>query len=183
MSNITIRNTTSIPSLVIVTRSGTLTGRLPVNARGTVTMPTSNSYTVEASVTMDDGNTFTSGPVSFSNNSQDLTAEVKQENGTFVFRLVPAAGTNPAGINLHNHTKYPVTFAASMDNNPLSAITVADAYNRGFMSTRQHYSFKSIVDGVTSEVIETTNVDAIVDIYQDNEQVADFAGYSLRFAS
>lgn len=183
MSNITIRNTTPLPGLVLVTLSGTLTGRLPVNARGTVTMPTSNSYTVDASVTMDDGNTFTSGPVSFTSNSQDLTAEVTQENGTFVFRLVPTAGTNPSGINLHNHTKYPVTFAASMDNNPLSSVTVVDAYNRGFMSTRQHYSFKSIVDGVTSQLIETTNVDAIVEVYQDNEQVADFAGYSLRFAN
>lgn len=182
MSNITISNTTSVPGLVIVSRAGTLSGRLPVNAYGSVSMPTSNSYTVKARVTMADGNTYSSGPVTFTSNSQDITAEVKQENGTFIFRLLQQAGTNPSGVTLHNHTKYPVTFQTSMNNNPLSSVTVVNDYNSGFVSTIENYSFKSIVDGVTSASISTTNTNATVNIFQDNEMVSDFVGYSVAFA-
>ncbi len=179
--SITIKNSTTIPGQIIMARDGTLTGRLPVDGRGEVIVPTSNSYTVTATVTMDDGNTFISGPVTFSSNSQDITAEVRQENGTFVFRLAMEAGTNPGGVTLHNHTKYPVSFSTSMNGNPLRSVTVVDDYNRGFVSTREIYSFKSIVDGVTSSSITTSNGNVTVEIFADNELVSDFTGYSVRF--
>ncbi|MBB6243734.1 hypothetical protein [Rhodanobacter sp. MP1X3] len=183
MSNITIKNSTSIPGLVIMSRAGTLTGRLPIDGNGLVSVPTSNSYSVIARVTMEDGNTYVSGPASFSSNSQDVTAEVLQENGTFAFRLQTDPGTNPGGITLHNHTKYPVSFETSMDGNPLRSVTVIDDYNRDFVSTREIYTFKSIIDGVTSSSITTSNTNVTVQIYADDELVSDFVGYSVKFVS
>jgi len=60
---------------------------------------------------------------------------------------------------------------------------VIDDYNRDFVSTREIYTFKSIIDGVTSSSITTSNTNVTVQIYADDELVSDFVGYSVKFVS
>lgn len=178
---ITIKNTTSIASQVIMSRDGTFTGRLLVDGKTEVCVPTAHSYTVIGSITMKDGNTYVSEPVHFSGDSQNITAEMLLQSDPSVLCLVQTAGTYPNGIALYNRTRYPVTFSCSVNDNPLRLVTVVDDESRGLFSTRDIYSFQAIIDGVTSASITTSNCNATVAIYAENEVASDFVGCGINF--
>jgi hypothetical protein len=182
MTQITLQNTTQYPALIYVQQGDTLTGRVPVDTSGgNVVIPTTNTYSVTATAKLPDGNTYTTGPRSFSVNSQTVLAQVLQSNGTWNFQLALSPGQAPSTITLENSCISPVTFTVTRNGSPLSTVLVVDAYNNATVSTIEEYSFYSVVNGVTSQTITTTNNNITVIAYQDTGQVSDWAGFSVRF--
>ena len=182
MSNIILKNNTSVSALIYMFQGTTLSGRIPVGANGgSVMVPTTNSYSVTGTITMDDGNTYVTAPASFSSPSQNVLAQVFQNEGTYTFQLLTTSGTTPSAITVSNSCKYPVQFSIKRDGSPLSSVIVVDSYNDDSISTMQTYTFAGVVDGITTEPITSSNPSIVVAVVADNNAVSDFQGYSLAF--
>jgi hypothetical protein len=167
MSHFTLVNATTAAALVMVTRDDSLTACVPISAGDTVYLPDADSYRAVARVTLEDGDTYASNTVGFSGHTQDLTAEVIEQDGSFVFRLSQAPGTVPTGVTLVNRANFPVAFEISIETTPFSSVTLVDDDSYGFVGTGDLHSFSSIVDGITTDSIATPDTELTVEVYSD----------------
>lgn len=95
MSSFTITNSTAYAAKVVVSKgtpggANNLVGTVPVSASGGQTIvPTTQSYSAYFWITMEDGNTYKSTPVSFDSSSMVLTAQMQmvETGGTFSFQI------------------------------------------------------------------------------------------------
>lgn len=181
MSSIKLVNQTKVSALIYMSQGSTLSGRLPVGPGGSVVVPTTNSYIITGTITMDDGNTYVSAPVSFTSPSQNVLAQVYQNEGTYTFQLLATSGTAPSQITLSNSCKFPVQFAIVRNGSPLASVIVVNDYDNDSVSTVQSYTFSGVVDGITTDPITSSDPNIIVAVQADNNPVADFQGYSLAF--
>lgn len=198
MSTFTIINTTTYPGTVVITKGApggpnNLFGRVAVAAgNGSAVIPTTEAYTAMASITMEDGNTYTTSTVNLPNGSQNLTAQMLVQGGTFNFQILTAAGTTPNQFTLTNTCRQPVTFTITATPvSPLGVpiLTTAVVVNQldtVGVSTAENYTFQGNFNGITTPLLATapnqTGLDLTIDAYQDTVAVGDWPAYSLCFA-
>lgn len=144
-----------------------LIARQGVHSGALATIPTTSSYTAQAVTKMGDF-TLTSNPVTFSNPSQNLLAQVLTENGYFDFQLVAMSGSQPSAIVCENTWRQPVQFTISQPGTPVQIVTVADEHNNSVVSTVQQWECYAIIDGITTESVITTNPSATITVTADN---------------
>jgi hypothetical protein len=167
MPHFTLINATAAQALVMVTRDGSLTACVPINAGDTVYLPDADAYRALARVTLEDGDTYASNSVAFSGHTQDLTAEVIEQDGGFAFRLSQAPGSIASGVTLLNRANFPVAFEIAIEDTPFSSVTLVDEDCDGFVGTGELHSFCSIVDGITTDPIVTPDTELTVEVYSD----------------
>jgi hypothetical protein len=167
MSHFTLINATTAAALVMVTRDDSLIACVPISAGDTVYLPDADSYRAVARVTLEDGDTYASNTVGFSGHTQNLTAEVIEQDGSFAFRLSQAPGTVPSGVMLLNRAHFPVAFEISIEDTPFNSVTLVDDNSEGLVGTGDLHSFCSIVDGITTDPIVTPHTELTVEVYSD----------------
>ena len=198
MSAFTALNTTTFPGMLVINKGvpggpSNMFGRVAVAASGgTAIIPTTESYAVIASITMEDGNTYTSSPMTLPNGCQNLTAQMLVTGGTFTFQVLTAAGTTPNQFTLVNTCRQPVTFnitatPASPQGVPiLTSAVVVNQLDTVGVSTVETYTFQGIINGITTETLTTTPAqtgkNVTVQIYQDTVSIGDWPAYSLQFS-
>ena len=180
MSTITIRNTTGRAALVSVTQGSALRAELGIAAGGSVAVPTTASYAVTASITMDDGSTYYSATEWATSDSQTVLAQLRQKQGTYIFELAKRPGDTISAITLSNSCKYAVRFQVKR-NGSLGTSVVLENYDNAYVSTAHTYTFSGVVDGVTMQPITSGLPHLAVAVVADNDPVANFQSYSLVF--
>jgi hypothetical protein len=145
--------------------------RLRVGRGGEATMPTDMEYVVQTTTNMDDF-TLTSNTISFEGNSIKgnsiiLLAQIVVEKGYSDFQLEASQGTQPDMIVLKNTWENPVHFKIIPPNDPMQIITVVDEHNYPLISTTQAWTIYAIVNGITTETVETDNPNATIRLVSD----------------
>lgn len=168
MSRMTFKNKVQdFPAQFNITQNGDLTGIVSASSGGKVTVPTSDSYEVYGMITLGD-NIYTTGKQTFEARSQNVLAQCKQRDGTFVFELVLSPGTQPQMITFRNTTTVDVQFHINKNDSPLEAVKVCDPYNQVSISTEDIYSIQAIVNGITTECVSTTDPNATLVTFDNN---------------
>lgn len=193
MAAFTIINATMYPALMALTRgepgSANLSGRVAVAANGKTVVPTSEVISAYASITMEDGNTYTTSTVDLTRDAQTLTAQMVVSGGTFCFEIVESTGEIPNQITLDSTCRLPVTFTLrarpdSATYMPFMKCAVVVAPQEAVaVSTAKTYAFRAIVDGITTEAVFTSpaqqDQDLQLTIAQDNIPGGDWAAYHV----
>ena len=144
-------------------------GRLGIRQGGEASIPTSTTYTAQATTNMGDF-TLTSNTVSFEENSITLLAQVLDEQGNYDFQLVASQGTQPNAIVLENTWRNPVQFTLTQPKGPVQIATAVDEHNNTSISTAQAWTVYAIVNGITTGTVEVTNPDATITLVSTNEK-------------
>ena len=197
MSAFTISNTTNYPAKIVVQKGtpggpNNLVATVPISPSGQTIVPTTQSYSAYFWVTMEDGNTYKSTPVSFDAPSMVLTAQMQmvETGGTFNFQIEAVPGTAANQIVLVSECRNPVTFyvmTTTESVNPTSSLqtaVVVSQVNSVSLSTAETYTFQGKVNGVNTVPISVTPTSTNypgVTLYQDNVTFSDFVGYSMKF--
>ncbi len=180
MSHITIMNKAKTSCRVNMTQDGSLSGIIPLTAGGSVDVPTTASYTVYASTTLEDGNTYVTRAHTFTSDSpRDFRAEIKQEGTDFVFHLLALPQETPGRVTMHNTGPSAVVFNVARNGTPLKATSVANALMSNFVSLKERYTFNAIVDGVTTADLSTTDREADISVLPNEERVANYRTYRV----
>ncbi|MCY1649202.1 hypothetical protein OVA11_19710 [Caulobacter sp. SL161] len=195
MSAFTVVNSTTFPAQLIINKGtpggpNNLFGRVAVAANnGSAVIPTTEAYTAQASITMEDGNTYTTSVVNLPNGTQNLTAQMLVEGGTFNFQIVAQTGSTPNQFTLVNTCRQPVTFnltatpTSPLGKPILTSAVVVSQLDSVAVSTEESYSFQANVNGITTSQVATnpaqTGQDLTITIFQDNVPVGDWAAYSV----
>jgi hypothetical protein len=198
MTSFVVQNLTSLPGMLLITKGtpggpSNLFGRVAVSANGQTVVPTTERYSATACITMEDGNTYYSSPINLGSGTQTLTARMLVTGGTFSFEVEQSPGTTLDTITLISTCRLPVTFfitatpVSPLGQPVLTTAVVVNQRDAVLVSTVETYSFRSLVNGITSESLETTPNQTAQDqlgiqIYQDTVSFADWPGYSIRFA-
>lgn len=198
MTSFAIQNQTNQPAMLLITKGvaggpSNLFGRVAVAANGKTVVPTTETYTAYASITMEDGNTYYSSTINLDSGTQSLMAQMLVSGGTFSFELQKSAGMVLDQIVLSSTCRQPVTFyitatpVSPLGQPVLSTAVVVNPRDNVIVSTVETYTFRSIVNGITSEVLTTTAADVAqaqltVNIYQDTVNFGDWPGYSLSYS-
>lgn len=198
MTAFVVQNVTNQPAMLLINKGtpggpSSLFGRVAVSANGKTVVPTTETYSAYASITMEDGNTYYSSTMTLQSGTQSLMAQMLISGGTFSFELQQSPGVAADQITLSTTCRQPVTFyitatpVSPLGKPSLSSAVVVNPRDTVSVSTIETYSFRCIVNGITSEAVVTTPADVDraqlpVIIYQDDVNFGDWAGYSLRFA-
>ena len=149
--------------------------RIGVHQGGQASVPTQMEYTVQATTQMGEF-ALMSNPVSFQESSINVLARVLSEQGYHDFQLVTSPGTQSSAIVLENTWEKPVQFNLSRPNSPVQIVTVVDEHNHGSISTAQQWTIYAIVNGITTENVETVDPNATITLLSDNNR----EGFSLK---
>jgi hypothetical protein len=199
MTSFVIQNVTSMPAMLHISKGppggpSNLFGQVAVAAAGGKTVvPTSETYSAYASITMEDGNTYYSSTIALDGGTQSLIAQMLVSGGTFNFEVQKSTGAVLDQITLSSTCRLPVKFfVTAMPVSPLgkpvlSTAVVVNPRDTVPISTAEVYGFKCIVNGITSEPLSTTPVQTnqnqlAIQIYEDTVNFGDWPGYSLRYA-
>lgn len=198
MTAFTIQNTTTLPAMLLITKGvaggpSNMFGRVAVSANAKTVIPTTETYTAYASITMEDGNTYYSSTISLDSGTQCLMAQMLVSGGTFSFELQKSPGMILDQITLSSTCRQPVTFyitatpVSPLGQPVLSTAVVVNPRDTVAVSTIETYTFRSIVDGITSEPLTTSPAQVAqpnltVNIYKDTVNFGDWPGYSLAYA-
>jgi hypothetical protein len=196
MSAFTISNTTTYPAKIVVSKGtpggpNNLVATVPISPSGQTIVPTTQSYSAYFWITMEDGNTYKSTPVSFDSPSMVLTAQMQmvESGGTFNFQIGAVPGTATNQIVLVSECRNPVTFyimTTTESTNPTSSLqtaVVVNQVNSISLSTAETYTFQGKVNGVNTVPVTVTPTSTTypgVALYQDNVTFSDFVGYSMK---
>lgn len=163
MSFLTLRNNTPFPAIYVVKKGQQTIARTPPVAPGAVfQVPGTQTRTVVAA-TIIEGNTYTSAPITVSGPS-GLLARIVQHapQGTYLFDMQKIPPRGPDRLEFQTTTTSPVNFTISNDGAHLQTVVVKDAFNSVTLSLAGTYSIYAIINGITTDVVQTDDVDAVV---------------------
>lgn len=148
-----------------------LLARIGVHAGGRATVPTTISYSVQATTSMGEF-TLTSNVVNFTSPSENVLAQMLTEAGYFDFQLTASTGTQAQSIVLENTWRNPVTFTVTQPNSPVQIVTVVDEHNNDILSTAQQWTCYVIANGITTQTVRITDPSATITVSPDNDDDA-----------
>lgn len=163
MSSLTLRNNTPFPAVYVVKKGDQIIVRTPPVAPGTVLqVPGTQTRTVVAA-TVIEGNTYTSAPITVSG-SAGFLARILQHSpqGTYLFEMQEIPPRGPDRLEFQTTISSPVTFTISSNGIHLQTVVVKDAFNVVSLSLAGTYSIYAIINGITTEVVQTADADAVV---------------------
>ncbi len=177
MSHLTLLNETDFLVMFIVRKGDMTIARTPAFPRSAILqVPTRQTYTVVAA-TVIEGNTYTSAPISVSGPAGFL-ARILQHGaqGTYEFDMQELAPRGPNQMEFQTTTASPVTFTISCNGSHLQSVIVNDAFRTVTLSLADTYTLYAVVNGVTTQTIETADPDAtiIVRAMPGGDEVSDF---------
>ena len=119
-------------------------------------------------VTMIEGNTYTSatttvtGPAGFLAQTKQI-----QQQDSYEFEVVEVAYTAPNELQFQQTCRSPVVFNISINGKPQQAVVVDNSFTIKSVNIGTTYSIYAVINGITTEVAQTSNhaatVTAIVD--------------------
>ena len=163
MSRLTLLNETDFLVMFIVRKGDMTIARTPAFPRGVIVqVPTRQTYTVVA-VTVIEGNTYTSAPISVSGPAGFL-ARILQHGaqGTYEFDMQELPPRSPDQMEFQTTTTGAVTFTISCNGILLQSVIVNDAFRTVTLSLADTYTLYAVIDGVTTATIQTANPDATI---------------------
>jgi hypothetical protein len=197
MSSFTCFNTTNYAAKMVISKgtpggTSNLVGTVPISPSSQTLVPVTETYTAYFWITMEDGNSYQSTPVSFpaNVNAMVLTAQMQmvETGGTFNFQIQAVPSTVPNQITLISECRLPVTFyvlansATVGGTSTMQTAVVVNQVNSATISTAETYTFTGKVNGVNTVPLTITptspNYPSIT-LYQDNVNFSDFIGYSV----
>jgi hypothetical protein len=174
---ITLRNSTGYPAQFLAKRGQQIIARLPAVEKkgGSLALPTNVTYVVEAS-TVIDGNTYTSARIEVTSGDGFL-AEVRQirDLGTYEFHVKKLASSAPDQMEFQKTCLNPVKFTILKDGLPLQTVNVDDSFKKQVLHVGDSYSVYAVINGVTTALLETDNVNATMTAVEDTSDLE--AGY------
>ena len=75
-----------------------------------------------------------------------------------------------SAIVLENTWENSVQFKLSRPNSPVQIVKVVDEHNNVSISTAQQWTIYAIVNGITTENVETVNPNATITLLSDNNR-------------
>ena len=163
MSSLTLRNNTPFPVVYVVKKGDQIIARTPPVAPGAVLqVPGTQTRTVVAT-TVIEGNTYTSAPITVPG-SAGFLARVLQHapQGTYLFDMQEIPPRGPDRLEFQTTTTTPVTFTISNNGSHLQTVVVKHAFNSVTLSLANTYSIYAIINGITTDVVQTDDADAVV---------------------
>lgn len=167
MSFLSLRNSTRFPAIFVVKKGQLIIARTPPAAPGGILqVPGTQTRTVVAT-TVIEGNTYTSAPITVSG-SAGFLARVLQHapQGTYLFEMQEIPPRGPDRLEFQTTTTSPVTFTISNNGIHLQTVVVNDAFNVVTVSLAGTYSIYAIINGITTEVVQTDDADAVVTVIE-----------------
>ena len=163
MSFLTLRNNTPFPAVYVVKKGQQIIARTPPVAPGAeMQVPSTQTCTVVAT-TVIEGNTYTSAPITVPG-SAGFLARILQHapQGTYLFDMQEIPPRGPDRLEFQTTTTSPVTFTISGNGSHLQTVVVKDAFNSVTLSLADTYSIYAIINGITTEAVQTDDADAVI---------------------
>lgn len=163
MSSLTLRNNTPFPAVYVVKKGDQIIVRTPPVAPGAVLQEPGTQTRTVVAATVIEGNTYTSAPITVSG-SAGFLAQVLQHSpqGTYLFEMQEIPPRGPDRLEFQTTTSSPVTFTISNNGIHLQTVVVKDAFNVVSLALAGTYSIYAIINGITTEVVQTDDADAVV---------------------
>ena len=167
-SAITLLNTTKHPAQIKVTKGDLVIVFMPSLKPGqTVVVPTTDTYDVVASTTID-GNTYSSAPMTVTSATSFLARVVQDySQGTYVFDVQQSSSTDSSQMQFQSSWRDTVTFTLSKDGKTLQNVVCADAFNMQLLQLGDTFTFQAIVDGVTTDIQESDDPNTVCTAVND----------------
>ena len=172
MPFLSLQNHTRFPVVFVVKKGERTIARTPPTAPGAILrVPDTQTCTVVAA-TVIEGNTYTSAPITVTGPAGFL-ARVLQHTpqGTYLFEMQELPPHGPDRLEFQTTTLSPVTFTISNNGIHLQAVIVNDAFKIVSLSLADTFSIYAIINGVTTEVIQTGDPDAVVTAIEDTSDL------------
>jgi len=169
MSVLTFLNKTGYVAQFVVNKGEQVVARLPgIATEAKLEVPSTDNYTVTATTQLQ-GNTYTSAPADVTG-PMSFTAQVKQNlaQGTYDFEMVVGPSSSQSQMEFQKTSISPVTFNISKNGVPLQSVTVPNSFLKKTLTIGSSYTFYAVVDGVTTESVETSNLNATVTAVTDD---------------
>lgn len=162
-SYLTLLNETDFPAMFTVKNGDMTIARIPAIPSGAMLqVPTSQTYTVVAA-TVIEGNTYTSAPISVSGPAGFLATILQHgAQGTYEFDMQQLPPRSADQMEFQTTTLSAVTFTISCNGIHLQSVIVSDAFRAVTLSLADTYTLYAVINGVTTQIIQTTNPDATI---------------------
>lgn len=176
MTNLTFINNTDYIAQFVVFKGEQVVARLPgVAPHAKLQVPSDDAYDVTATTILE-GNIYTTAPQTVSG-AMGFVAQVKQNlaQGTYDFEVKPEASSAADQMVFQKTTISPVTFNISKNGKLLQSVVVEDSFRQKTLHIGSTYSVYTVINGVTTQEITTTDPNAIITAETDNSDLE--AGY------
>ena len=176
MAKLKFVNNTSFIAQFVVHKGEQVVARLPgVAPHANMSVPSDDIYQVTATTILE-GNTYTTAPVQVSG-AKNFIAQVKQnyQQGTYDFEMKVDASAVADKMVFQKTTIAPVTFNILKDGKHLQSVVVEDSFRVKTLQIGTTYTVYAVVNGVTTDVIPTSDPDAVITAELDDTQLE--AGY------
>jgi hypothetical protein len=172
MSTLTFHNTTQYIAQFVVYKGEQVVARLPgLTPNAQLQVPSDDTYEVTASTILE-GNTYTSAPATVSG-AMGFLAQVKQnvQQGSYDFEMLVEPSSTADHMEFQKTTLSPVTFAISKNGVHLQSVVVQDSFLMKTLQISDTYSIYAVINGVTTETVQTTNPNAVITAHVDNSDL------------
>lgn len=169
MSALTFRNQTPHIAQFVAKKGQLILARLPgIAPQAELLVPSDDVYTVIAT-TIIDGNTYSTAPATVTGPVEFL-AQVKQDaqQGTYEFQMLIEPSPRADQMRFQKTTIGPVTFTISKNGAPVQSVVVPDSFMTQAVTINDTYSVYAVVNGVTTEGVQTTNPNAVITAVVDD---------------
>lgn len=179
MSALTFRNQTPHIAQFVAKRGQQIIARLPNVAPQAELKAPSDDYSVVAT-TIIEGDTRSTAPVTVTGPMR-FSAHIKQNptHGTYDFEMLTMPSLRADQLVFQKTTRGPVTFTISRNGTPLQRVLVQESFKNESLTVDLSYSIYAVIYGVTTEIVQTTNPNAVITAVVDN---AEFGYFSLTIA-
>jgi hypothetical protein len=172
MSALTFRNQTPHIAQFVAKRGQQIIARLPnVAPQAELKAPSDDVYSVVAATIME-GNTRSTAPVTVTGPMRFL-AQIKLNapHGTYDFEMLTMSSPLADQLVFQTTTRGPVTFTISKNGTPLQSVVVRDSLKAESLRIDLTYSVYAVIYGVTTEIVQTTNPNAVITAVVDNSKL------------
>ncbi|BBB66084.1 hypothetical protein UNDYM_1831 [Undibacterium sp. YM2] len=146
--------------------------RIELMADATVEIPTSPVTRSVVAETVLEDNIYTSAPLDFIG-AAGFLAQVKQVNaqGTYNFELIEVGPTQPNQVQFQKTCLAPVVFSITGNGKLLQSVFVNNSFETTFLNIAENYTFKAVVNGITTEPVQTNNPEATISAVVDTSSL------------
>lgn len=178
MSALNFRNQTPYVAQFVVKKGQLVMARLPgVEPQAELHMPSDDVYSVVAT-TLIDGNTYSTAPVT-ATGPMEFLAQIKQnvKQGIYEFQMLMEPSSRADQMMFEKTTVGPVTFTILKNGTPVQSVVVSNSFMPEALTINDSYSVYAVINGITTETVQTTNPNAAITAVVDNTEIE--AGYFM----
>jgi hypothetical protein len=171
MSALTFRNQTLYIAQFVAKQGELIMARLPgVEPQAELHVQADDEYSVVAT-TMIEGNTCSTAPATVTGPVQ-LLAQVTQNaaEGTYEFEMLTEPSPQADQIMFQKTTIGPVTFTLFKNGAAVQSVVVQDSFKTESLTINGSYSAYAVINGITTETVQTTNPNAVITAVVDNSE-------------